>query len=72
LYRGEGPDYIEGLPLSQLGITHEDQDFTDKLQLLSVSPPVQVEHKYEMVHGKHRVCSNQGRETSLLLQNASG
>jgi len=57
---------------SKLGIVREDEDFSKKLSLESVSDIEAVKTDYEMLQGKRSKCSYTGNKRIFHLTNASG
>ncbi|MBF4470525.1 glycoside hydrolase family 97 protein [Flavobacterium sp. HJJ] len=64
-------EYIEVLPNSPMGIVRDDQQFTDNLKFVSVSPSKEVNQKYEMITGKRKVCTNLGIEKVFKYVNSN-
>ncbi|GGF05687.1 glycoside hydrolase family 97 protein [Flavobacterium limi] len=63
--------YIEVMPNSPLGISRDDQQFTDNLKLVNESKAKQANQKYEMICGKQKVCNNLGTEKMFKYVNSN-
>jgi alpha-glucosidase len=72
LYYSVSLDNQVALPLSPLGITRADQDFTQGLVFDSASAPRAIDEAYTMVVGKRRQCRNHAQERTLSFHNAAG
>lgn len=70
LYKNKA-EYIEVVPNSPMGITREDQQFTDNLKLIGESKEKTVNEKYEMITGKRKLCSNSGNEKVFQYLNSN-
>lgn len=70
LYK-KGPDYIEVMPNSPLGISRKDQQFIDNLYFTGESKAVKVHDKYEMICGKRKTCENFGTEKVFNYRNSN-
>jgi hypothetical protein len=65
-------DYIEVLPNSPLGISRNDQKFTDNLLMNKEADAIAIHDQYEMLHGKRRMCENFGVEKVISYKNSNG
>jgi hypothetical protein len=70
LYK-KGAAYIEVIKSSPLGITRNDQLFTDDLRWVATSGKKDVHDKYEMICGKRKQCENVGREQIFSFRNSN-
>ncbi|RVT79880.1 glycoside hydrolase family 97 protein [Flavobacterium sufflavum] len=70
LYKNKA-EYIEVVPNSPMGITRDDQQFTDNLKLVGESKEKTVNEKYEMISGKRKLCTNLGNEKVLQYVNSN-
>jgi len=69
LYK-DGLGYVEALPNSPLGITRNDQRFTDNLSLVEESDAIVIHDQYEMLCGKRKMCENFGTEKVFIYKNS--
>ena len=70
LYKNK-TEYVEVLPNSPMGITREDQQFTDNLKFIGESQSKEVNQKYEMISGKRKLCTNLGNEKTFQYVNSN-
>lgn len=68
----ENKKFKEVLPFSPLGITRKDQDFTNNLEVVSISKSVIIHEKYEMLIGKRSIRENFATEKTIKLKNSNG
>lgn len=59
----------ELIPAIRLGISRQDQEFSDNLTLLKQSKPKLVNEAYRVAHGKRSECSNQASEVTFSFLN---
>ena len=71
LYKDDS-GYIEVLPNCPLGITRDDQRFTDNLSLVEESDAVMIHDQYQMLCGKRKICENFGTEKVFSFKNPDG
>lgn len=64
--------YVEIMPNSTLGITRDDQQFTNNLKLVNESKPKLIQEKYEMICGKKKICTNSCTEKIFSYVNLKG
>ncbi|MFD2033300.1 glycoside hydrolase family 97 catalytic domain-containing protein [Belliella marina] len=57
---------------SQLGMVWEGLDFSQGLELVSVSEATGIEDKYELVHGKQKSHEYNANESTVVLKNTEG
>ena len=69
LYKDDS-EYVEVLPNSLLGITRDDQQFTDNLSLVEESDAVTIHDRYQMLCGKRKLCENFGTEKVFSYKNS--
>jgi len=70
LYEAAG-GLTEVIPQIDLGISRDDQDFTNNLTFLTAGKPVFIHEQYHALHGKKSVCDNVANEVTAYFQNAS-
>lgn len=58
------------LPITKLGITRQDESFTNDLTLINVTSPRNVHDKYDMLSGKRKSCENFGTERTFSFKNS--
>ena len=61
----------EVIPRIDLGISREDQDFSNELKFIKAGKPLLINEKYTMLHGKRSQCSNSAHELVLYFENPS-
>lgn len=64
-------EYIEVLPNSPMGITRNDQQFTNNLKFVNEAKVKEVNQKYEMISGKRKLCTNLGNEKTFQYVNSN-
>lgn len=57
---------------SPLGLKLRGQDFADGLKLDAAQPMRTIEEKYELIHGKRRLCKNRAQHQTLAFRNSGG
>ena len=59
------------IPRIDLGISREDQDFSNELKFIKAGKPLFIDEHYTMLHGKRSLCSNSANELVLYFENPS-
>jgi len=67
----KGPEYVEVLPNSQLGISRKDQQFVNNLRLVRESKTKEIHNKYRMITGKRKERENFGNEKIFSFKNSN-
>lgn len=62
----------EAIPVIDLGLTRNDQDFSKELKFLKAGKPLLVNEQYTAIHGKKTQCSNSANEIAVSFENPSG
>ena len=57
---------------SPLGLHLRGADFLAGLRFEAAQPPRVIEEKYELVHGKRRLCQNRAQHLTLVFRNTAG
>lgn len=60
------------LPLSPLGIAHNQSSFIDSLTFAEAFPVKTIDETYKLLHGKHSECRNYANEQTFVFQNSDG
>ncbi|MCH7414742.1 glycoside hydrolase family 97 protein [Belliella sp. R4-6] len=60
------------LESSQLGMVWENFDFSQGLELVSVSDAKKVKDSYDLIHGKQKSHEYNANETTIVLKNVAG
>ncbi len=69
---GEGASTCQVLHPSPLGISREDQSFSEDLTFIEVGEPDKIDASYRLVHGKQRDCRIRARQQTFTFANAAG
>ncbi|MBN1781649.1 glycoside hydrolase family 97 catalytic domain-containing protein [bacterium] len=72
IFYKQGPEYVEVLHGSRLGIFRQDQQFVDDLNLIRESKTKKIQDKYRMISGKRKHCENFGIEQVFSYSNSNG
>lgn len=59
------------IPRITLGLEREDASFYNGLQLTKKTRSIRVKEKYNALHGKRMICTNQANERTLVFVNSS-
>lgn len=57
---------------SPLGLQLQGQDLVNNLRFASAQPQKLIKENYELIHGKRRICENQGTHQTLTFSNTTG
>ncbi|MDP4277114.1 MAG: glycoside hydrolase family 97 catalytic domain-containing protein [Bacteroidota bacterium] len=60
---------VEVIPAIRLGLSREDQEFSDNLKLLKQTKVRLIAESYHSIHGKRSECSNQASEVTFSFEN---
>ena len=71
VYYSEEGKTSEIIPRIDLGISREDQDFSNELKFLKAGKLLLINEQYTMLHGKRSRCSNSANEMVIYFENPS-